>query len=548
MIQLNKLRFSAKLSIMTGSAVCGLVLFALIAFVTLRAVRINSPRYLDIALAYQLAGDCYDPPASLVAAMPAAIGAEEAASPDEVRKFVALLQAAEKAFEASHQHYQEVLPDGAIRSLMRDSAYPIGHQWYTIAEQQYIPALLAGDQAGARKIRVEKMNPLFARHKEANDKLSELTASWIPSEEKAAEQIIHQRFLQLIAIAFLLAGTQFFLGYAISRDIVHPVRSTLHALTAMSDGDLTHTLAISSADEMGMVAQALNRTIESFHQVLSSIREASAQAASASAELTSSAEDTAKRSAEQAHNAEQAATAMQQIVHSIQEVSQSARAAETAAASTESAANHGSQIVAETRHVLERSVQMANEASQQIESLGNSSSQIGTVLNVIEEIAEQTNLLALNAAIEAARAGAAGRGFAVVASEVRRLAERTTHATQEISGMITNIQADSKGAMDMMEGRKKQVAILMEKVGDCNNALEEIVRLVREEEQMVRQIAQAVEQQTIASSQVSSNMDGISSFSQYARSAGEQTARACNDLSQIAATLARNAQGFRLRN
>ena len=545
---LRNMRFAAKLGLMTIAAVAGLALFALIAFLTLHVVRINSPLYQDIALAYQLAGDCYDPPASLVAALPAALGAEDAASEAERRRFIEQLRADAQAFETSHKHYQEVLPEGPIRSLMRDQSYPSGHDWYALAGQKYIPALESGNIELARKIRVEEMNPLFARHKQANDKLSELTASWIPSQEKYAEEVIHTRSVELGLVALLLAGVLGFLGYSISRGIVHPVRSALEVLTAMADGNLTQTMAVTSSDEMGMVAEALNRTIHSFQTVLASILDASGQAASASAELTASADETAQNAKNQAQEASQVAAAMMEMVASINEVAQAAREAEQAAEATERAANHGNQVVIETRQVLEHSVQMTHEASHQIESLGHSSAQVGQVLSVIREIAEQTNLLALNAAIEAARAGVQGRGFAVVASEVRRLAERTTHATQEISGMIANIQNDSSSAMQMMEQRREQVTLLMEKVGHCNEALESIVRLVRDEEQMVRQIAHAVEQQTDASTQVSRSMNSISSFSEHARTAGEQTAIACANLSRLASELEGNAQGFRLQS
>ena len=237
---------------------------------------------------------------------------------------------------------------------------------------------------------------------------------------------------------------------------------------------------------------------------------------------------------------------MAEMVASIGEVSQAAHVAEEAAESTESAASRGSLVVQETQAVLENSVRMTNEASTQIESLGHSSERIGHVLSVIQDIAGQTNLLALNAAIEAARAGEQGRGFAVVANEVRRLAERTTTATQEIGGMITTIQTDTGHAMEMMEGRRRQVDALMEKVRECSDSLAEIVRLVREEENMVRQIATSVAQQSDASEQVSRSMNAISGFSDSARIAGENTVRACNDLTALAAELEHNAQGFRL--
>jgi methyl-accepting chemotaxis protein len=281
---------------------------------------------------------------------------------------------------------------------------------------------------------------------------------------------------------------------------------------------------------------------------LSAILDAASQAAAASAELTATAQDTSNRTHDQAREAEQVATAMAEMVAAIGEVSKAAVTATQAGAATASAATQGTRIVEETRQVIERSAQVTSQASIQIESLGKSSSQIGEVINVIEEIASQTNLLALNAAIEAARAGEQGRGFAVVAGEVRRLAERTTSATQTIAGMVSSIQADSASATSMIEGRQKQVAALMQKVGECSNALTEIVQLASQEEAMVYQIADAVKQQTRASSQVSESMNLISNFSIHATAAGEQTVKACSDLTKLASDLERNAQGFNLGN
>src|ERR1035441_2646260 len=122
MNSLSRMKFSAKLRLMTGAAVLGLALFALVAYTTLRTVRINSPIYQDIALGYQLAGDCYDPPASLVAALPPALAAEDAQTAEETQKSVDLLRAAHKAFTESQKHYSEALPPGPIRDLMRTRA------------------------------------------------------------------------------------------------------------------------------------------------------------------------------------------------------------------------------------------------------------------------------------------------------------------------------------------------------------------------------------------------------------------------------------------
>ncbi len=541
---LNRMKFSVKFGVMTSVAVAGLATFAVVAFMTLYAVRINSPMYRDIALGYQLAGDCYDPPASLVAALPPAIAAEDASTPEETRKAVELLRADHQAFVESQKHYSEVLPEGPIRDLMRSSANPTGEEWFAIAEKEFIPALLSGDHEAARKIRIEKMDPVFARHKAANDKLSEFTGDWIPRLEKSAASTVRARSLELGIIFIVMAVVLELTGIAISRGIVKPVRRGIDIMAAMSQGDLTHRFEVESTDEMREMADALNKTIASFREVLSAISEAAGRTAAASAELTATAQDTSSRSHANTQETHQVAAAMVEMSAAIAEVSNSAGEAAKMSSDAETAADQGSKVVEETMQVIRRAAQTTSETAEQIESLGKSSEQIGRIVVVIEDIAAQTNLLALNAAIEAARAGEQGRGFAVVAGEVRRLAERTTAATKEIGNMISSIQQEAARAVHSMESGREGVDEGMGKVDECRSALEQILNLVHEEGRLVKQIAASAEQQAAAAGQVTASMNTISHFTEHANAAGEQTVTACGDLTRLASQLEGHLQAF----
>lgn len=533
--------------LMTGSMVFGLAVFAIVAFATLNRVRINSAMYNDIALAYQLAGDVYDPPASLVAGLPAALAAEEASSPDETRKAVEQLQQDHKAFEDSHQHYSQVLPAGAIRDLLRDESYPAGRDWYAIAEKEYIPALLAGDHEAARKIRIEKMNPLFAKQKAANDKLSGLTADWIPSQEKNAGAMIRSRSITLGVLFFGMLIVLIMLGYVIANSIIVPVKKTVTVLSAMADGDLSQMLEINSKDEMRDVADALNRVIASFDEVLSAISVAARSLASASTELTATSQDTAHRLEGHSADTKKLASTMEQMSEAISDVSRSASSASQMGSQTELAADKGRIVVEELVDGIRRAAGVTTEAADQIENLTQNSEQIGKIVNVIEEIANQTNLLALNAAIEAARAGEQGRGFAVVAGEVRRLAERTSAATQEIAAMIQTIQNETAQAMQSMERGKSEVDASLAKTEECGAALHEIVQSARDSEKMAMQIAAAANEQSLMANQVTGSMTSISEFTMHATAAGQQTVAACGSLEQLAADLEQHVQRFKVR-
>jgi len=541
---LSGMRFSRKLGLMTGAAVLGFSVFAALAFMTLQAVRINSAMYQSISLGYQLAGDCYDPPASLVAALPPAIAAEDATNAADTRKAVGLLLEAHRAFTASQQHYHAALPPGAIRDLMANDSAPAGEEWFTIAEQEYIPALLAGDHEGARRIRIQKMDVIFARHKAANDRLANLTADWIPTEEKHAAAIIRTRSIELGAIFAGLVLLLVVLGSAISRGIVRPVGKVLEALSAMAQGDLSHRLEVESADEMGEMAAAFNQTAESFRAVLTAISQAAAHTAAGSAELNATALDTTGRSSENAHEAQQVAAAMVQMSASIAEVTEAATSAANSGAATESAAQHGHRVVEETMSVIRRSAEVTAEAAEQIRALGESSEQISRIVSVINEIAGQTNLLALNAAIEAARAGEQGRGFAVVAGEVRRLAERTTQATREIGTMIETVQQRTSGAVEAMHAGQQQVSAGIAKAEECGSALKEIVSLAHEAEKKIRRIAVASNEQNSAAEEITRSMSSISQFTEHSSTSGEQIAAACGDLAKVAAELEAHVHRF----
>jgi methyl-accepting chemotaxis protein len=541
---LRNVRFASKLTLMVSSAVVGLLIFAGLAMMTLRTVRISSPLYNDIALAYQLAGDCYDPPASLVAALPPAISAEDAETPQETQKYVDLLRAAHQAFDDSQKHYNDVLPPGPIRQVIHEQAFPPGQAWFALAEQQYIPLLLAGKHDEARRLRIDKMNPLFAQHKTANDKLSELTATWIPTQEASAGKLIRSRSIELAIVFLIMIAVISMLGFAISRSILVPLSGMLSVLRDMAQGNLCHTFESDSKDEMGEVATALAQTNSAFQRVLTAIHKAAESSAAASTQMTVTAEQTAVQSRNQSLEMQSVASAMVEMSAAIAEVSTSAQQAASSGSATQSAANEGHRLVVETMEVIQRAASTTSEAAQHIEKLGQSSDAIGSVIGVIDDIASQTNLLALNAAIEAARAGEHGRGFAVVAGEVRRLAERTTQATREIAGIIQSVQHETREAVESVERGRSEVEAGLERTSQCSLALDQIVQLAQRSEQMVLLIASSAGQQTSVAEQVTRGMHSISDFTTHATAAGEETVLACKDLTALATELEQQLQSF----
>jgi methyl-accepting chemotaxis protein len=274
--------------------------------------------------------------------------------------------------------------------------------------------------------------------------------------------------------------------------------------------------------------------------------ENSAQVASASEELSASATLQAQGADTQKDHTTQVASAMQEMAATVQEVSENSHKAAEASRSAAQAARQGGEVVQEALASMRSIADSTRKVAARVVELGKGSQQIGKIIAVIDDIADQTNLLALNAAIEAARAGEQGRGFAVVADEVRKLAERTTKATNEIAGMIESIQVETKNAVQAMEQGNLEVEKGVQKTSASGAALDEIIKLAENVGDMISQIATAATEQSATTEQINSNIAQISSTAQESSVAAEETAKACTDLSGRALDLQNIVTQFKL--
>jgi aerotaxis receptor len=212
---------------------------------------------------------------------------------------------------------------------------------------------------------------------------------------------------------------------------------------------------------------------------------------------------------QQFNETEQVATAINEMVASIQEVSKNAQNTSMMASEGLQAVEKGQAVINTTTQVNQQLQESFAQASETIRALEKSSQDIAIVLDVINDISEQTNLLALNAAIEAARAGEAGRGFAVVADEVRSLASRTRASTEEIRGMVDQLQSDATTAVNAMENGISHAEMSAEQGKDIVEAFENILHTIENINDMTRQIASAVEEQSAVSEEINKSIHTI---------------------------------------
>ena len=325
-----------------------------------------------------------------------------------------------------------------------------------------------------------------------------------------------------------------FIGYFFNKLISPPLIAATEALERVARKDLTATVEVQSKDEVGRLSVALNQSIDATREVLMSIAKGAETLSSATEELNMRSRESSGNARNQSDRTNQIAAAAQEMTATIGEISHNAEEATRASRQSAESATEGGRVMQQANATMERIGQTTGSVSERMNTLARRSEEIGKVVNVIQEISEQTNLLALNAAIEAARAGEHGRGFAVVAGEVRRLAERTKSATEEIAGTIRAIQDETRMTVEVMEGSRMEVEAGMNETANAQNALQATIDLVQGMEHMISMIATAATEQTAASGEISESAGHISQLAGENAVAADEAAQACQNLTQLA--------------
>ncbi|MGP0171374.1 methyl-accepting chemotaxis protein [Pseudomonas sp. NCHU5208] len=231
---------------------------------------------------------------------------------------------------------------------------------------------------------------------------------------------------------------------------------------------------------------------------------------------------------------DQVATALHEMSATANTSAQSAAQAADAARNADTASREGLNVITETTEAIQAQAREMNAGMVQLQSLAQSSEQIGSVLEVILSIAGQTNLLALNAAIEAARAGEAGRGFAVVADEVRNLAKRTQDSVEEIRQVIENLQNGTHEVSQTMQASHGQAQRNVSQVQQAVAALERIDKAVSLITEMNLQIASAAEEQSSVAEEINRNVEAIRNVTESLAGQADQSAHVSHQLNELA--------------
>ncbi|WP_232806763.1 methyl-accepting chemotaxis protein [Geodermatophilus chilensis] len=389
----------------------------------------------------------------------------------------------------------------------------------------------AGQMDAYLQLRNTEVKPIAVALNEALTRLEESEAASAAATVEQARSTYQSARTLILAVLAIGLTAALALGWFVVRLVVRAVTAVRDGLVAMAAGDLTTRVEVSSGDEVGQMAEALNQAAESLRGTVSSTAGSASALAAAAEELSASSESISGSAEEAATQAGVVAAAAEQISRNVQTV---ASGSEEMGASI----NEIAQNASEAARVAGTAVRAAEETTRTVSKLGVSSQEIGEVVKTITSIAEQTNLLALNATIEAARAGEAGKGFAVVANEVKELAQETAKATEDIARRVEAIQADTAGATTAISG----IAGIISQINDFQLT---IASAVEEQGATTAEMNRSVSEAATGSGEIAGSIGGVAHAASATTAGVAQTRQAAEELARMSGDLQELVQRFR---
>lgn len=323
------------------------------------------------------------------------------------------------------------------------------------------------------------------------------------------------------------------------------ITSLLQIVSAAADGDFTASAEVGSG-ALGALADSFNLMIAELSKLIRDVKIASDQMSTSTQGILIDTEVMAKGSETQAKEIGSTYKASSEVAEIIKYANERTQLAAETARRASQVALTGSEVVKKSIEGMHRIRETVTETARRVRALGESSIQIGEIIEVISDIADRTNLLALNATIEAARAGEAGRGFAVVADEVRMLAERSSQAAKDIAAIIESIQIDTKEAVSAMEGGSAEVESGTKFVDEAGSGLKEIMEMVQSSSQLITEISDAFQQQTNASSDIAKTMERIAAIAQETAEGARKSRKLAEQMEKSSRLLNSAVAKFRL--
>lgn len=540
---ISRFSITQQVIFLAGLFLAGFTIFISLSAYTISKTSVNGPIYGQIIQGKDLVADILPPPEYIIESYLVCFQALEE-NQTALEGHVATFTRLHKEFNERQIYWKKELADGEAKKLLTGDAAIFANNFFTSAEKRFFPALKKGDNTEARRVMQEVLTPQYTKHRNIIDRIVTITNNRNEVIEKEATQILSSFRWTMSIVAIVVIAISIFISLLIIRSIHRTISFCADITNRVAKGDLTVSIPVEGRGSIRILLQSLNTMTSHLRGIVTQVSSTTLNLTSESEKLHAASQYIASGSKQVASEIAGFASTTSGLSATSQDISTNCSSVASSSIQTMDIAETSTAVVQETINRMHGIANKVKETSIIIDQLGERSEQIGQIIETIEDIADQTNLLALNAAIEAARAGEMGRGFAVVADEVRALAERTTRATREITGMIDSIQHDTRNAVACMEEGVHEVergnsASL--RSGEALNSIRNKVGAVTDQ---ISQIATAAEQQTSATTEIDDHVRQIDEAIRRTSQETHSVAQSAAELAEMTLQLRRLVESF----